>query len=274
MNALEKRYLDLGGEIKYKATVEKIIVEDNRAVGVQLTDGTMHRADAVVSAADGHSTIFGMLEGKYTNNNIESRYQNWPTFRPIIQACYGVAREFQDEPMSQAIKLAAPIEIGGRRVEQIFMRIFNFSDKFAPAGKTAIGTIVETDWDYWKNLRETDRDEYNAEKERVGAEILDRLESIYPGLKSNVEVTDISTPYTTWRHTLNRRGAFEGFIITPENMYARVEKTLPGLENFYMAGQWVMPGGGVVPCLYSGKHVVMMMRKKDRKALKPVSTTY
>ena len=30
-----------------------------------------------------------------------------------------------------------------------------------------------------------------------------------------------------------------------------------------MAGQWVMPGGGVPPCLYSGRHVIQILCKRD-----------
>jgi phytoene dehydrogenase-like protein len=32
-----------------------------------------------------------------------------------------------------------------------------------------------------------------------------------------------------------------------------------------MAGQWVMPGGGVPPCFYSGRHVVQLMCERDGK---------
>jgi len=51
--AIERRYLDLGGEIHYRSRVERILVENDRAVGVRLADGSEHRADVVISAADG-----------------------------------------------------------------------------------------------------------------------------------------------------------------------------------------------------------------------------
>jgi len=35
-------------------------------------------------------------------------------------------------------------------------------------------------------------------------------------------------------------------------------------------GQWVMPGGGVPPCLYSGRHVVQILCHRDGK---PFSTS-
>jgi phytoene dehydrogenase-like protein len=42
-------------------------------------------------------------------------------------------------------------------------------------------------------------------------------------------------------------GAFEGFAITDKIFSTTVKRTLPGLDNFFMAGQWVVPGGGVIP---------------------------
>ena len=63
--AIERRYLDLGGELHCKSRVVKILVKNDKAVGVRLADGTEHRGDIVISAADGHTTIFDMLGGKY-----------------------------------------------------------------------------------------------------------------------------------------------------------------------------------------------------------------
>ena len=99
----------------------------------------------------------------------------------------------------------------------------------------------------------------------MAAAVLARLEAHYPGLLSQVEMTDVATPYTTWRYTLNHRGACMGWLPTPEVIMTRVKRTLPGLANFYMAGQWVLPGGGVPPCLYSGRHVVQILRHRDGK---------
>jgi phytoene dehydrogenase-like protein len=33
-----------------------------------------------------------------------------------------------------------------------------------------------------------------------------------------------------------------------------------------MAGQWVMPGGGVPACLYSGRHAIQLLCRDDGKA--------
>ena len=48
-------------------------------------------------------------------------------------------------------------------------------------------------------------------------------------------------------------------------MRTQLSKTLPGLDNFYMAGQWVAPGGGVPPVLYSGRQVIQLVCHADGK---------
>ena len=109
---IEKRYQELGGEITYGATVREILVENNRAIGVRLADGSEHRADIVVSAADGHSTIFKMLGGRFSDGRIENRFRNWPMFRPILMVSFGAARDFLGEtcflPPFQGLALAPP----------------------------------------------------------------------------------------------------------------------------------------------------------------------
>ncbi len=264
VRAIEKRYLDLGGRVTYHATVEKILVEDNRAVGVRLADGTEQRASAVVSAADGYSTIFKMLGGRYADKRIRERYSTWPRFRPLLIASYGVAAEFADEPPFTSIHLERPLAIGAEPVDHILVRIFNYSPRFAPPGKTVVQAEIETSWDYWSDLY-PDKARYSAAKKRAATELLERLEAHYPGISSAVEVTDVSTPYTLWRYTLNDKGAWEGWLMTPEAVRTTIERTLPGLDDFYMAGQWVMPGGGVVPCLYSGQHAVQLLCRRDKK---------
>ena len=102
-------------------------------------------------------------------------------------------------------------------------------------------------------------------KKAVAADTLERLERFYPGISSQVEITDIGTPYSTWRYTLNHEGAFMGWAPTPKALRSPMKKTLPGLDQFYMAGQWVMPGGGVPPCFYSGRHVIQLLCKRDGK---------
>jgi phytoene desaturase len=261
---IDKRYKDLGGQITYSSTVEEILVEGDTAVGVRLSDGREERSDVVISAADGHSTIFRMLGGRYVDKKIETMYEEWQTIRPMVMISYGVAREFAGEPWLSMIRLERPFQVGRERIDGVMLRIFNYSDQFAPAGRTVIQASFETEWDHWSDLRR-EPTAYESEKERVAGEVLERLENHFPGLSGQVEMTDVATPYTTWRYTLNRRGAYMGWLPTPGVITSVVRRTLPGLDSFVMAGQWVMPGGGVPGCLYSGRHAAQILCHEDGK---------
>lgn len=259
---IEQRYKALGGRVTYNATVEKILVSNAQTIGVRMADGREHRADVVVSAADGYSTIFEMLGGQYVDEKIKEPYQNWKLIRPTVMVSFGVRREFKDQPHLSVIMLENAFVIGNHAIGGFSLRIFNYGAKFAPPGKTVMQVMFETEWDFWNNLQKN-RLPYEAEKARVAEEILECLETHYPGISSQVEMMDVATPYTTWRYTLNSKGAYMGWLPTPEAIMTQIPKTLPGLANFYMAGQWVMPGGGVPACIYSGRHVVQILCHKE-----------
>ena len=262
--ALESRFLDLGGDIVYGTTVKEIMVKNNQAVGVRLSDDETQKADAVVSAADGYQTIFELLSGKFTDPSIIMRYSKWPLFTPVVMVTYGVKREFKEDPWMVAIKANPPIKAGYLIGSWLPVRIFNYSPAFAPIGKTVIQVMVESAWEPWQSLREN-MEAYKSEKRDLEAQVLNSLEKMWPGLSGQVEVSDVSTPYTMWRYTLNRHGAYEGFAITNKTITARVSRMLPNLKAFYMAGQWTSPGGGVVPSLMTGRHAVMLMCRQDGK---------
>lgn len=260
--SLTERYKHLGGEIQFNSTVREVLVEKNRAVGVRLENGNELRAATVVSASDGYATIFKLLGGKFLDAKLKSRYEKWQRIRPLMTISFGVNREFKNEPALNFLLFKDTMRVGNEIIDGFPLRFFNYSEKFAPPGKTVVQVLLITDWKFWNDLRD-DRARYDAAKKAICDEVLARLEKHHPGISSQVELTDIATPYTTWRYTLNHEGAFMGWSPTSKALRSLFKKTLPGLENFYMAGQWVMPGGGVPPCFYSGRHVVQLMCKRD-----------
>ncbi len=270
VRSIEERYKSLGGQIQYRAKVEKIIVEDGKAVGVVLADDSEHRADVVVSAADGKSTIFDLLGGQFIDDKIKKRYDTWKTYDPMIGVSLGVSRTFDDEASLNAFMQKEPIQLSDRDVPLVYLRIFNHGDVFAPEGKSVIQVILETEWDYWKNLREN-REQYADEKQKLAQDLIRRLETIYPGIAGQVETIDVFTPYTTWRYTLNDKGSPMGWLMTKSTIMEQIPRTLPGLENFFMAGHWVLPGGGVPSSIYTGRNVIQILCKRDGKEFRTKS---
>ncbi len=262
---LETRYKELGGQIGYRCCVEQVLVEDERAVGVRLADGSEHRAGAVISAADGRSTLYKMLGGRYLSPQVRDRYEHWKRVRPLMIVSFGVGRRFAHQPWLVTLLLDPPLEVGDHTVRTLMVRLFNYSDRFAPPGHTVVQVAFDTPWDFWNSLH-GDPTRYDEEKHRVAAAVLARLEKHWPDLPAKVDMTDVATPYTMWRYTLNDAGSYMGWMPAPDELTTNMERTLPGLGDFYMAGQWVMPGGGIPPCLYSGRHAAELLCQRDGKA--------
>lgn len=260
---IEKRYKDLSGELTCAATVEKILVQNDCAIGVRLADGTEDYADYVISAGDIYNTVFHLLDGKYIGKKLQNKFDTSELSLPYFVASFGVKRTFENENVFNTIFLKKPLQVGNREVRQLFLRIFNYSSHFAPEGKSVIQAEFETEWVYWNNLKQTDLSKYTAEKERLAAEILDNLDMLYPGVSQAVEVRDIATPCTFSRYTLNHQGAPEGWGLTALNFQAESRRTLEGLSNLYLAGHWV--SGGVPGVILSGRQAVQLICAKEKK---------
>ena len=264
---LEERYRALGGVINFKARVDKILVENNKAVGIKLADGTEHRADWIVSAADGRTTIYDMLEGKYIDDTIKSKYDNPSLFSPLVYVGLGVADRCEQIPPAVSglsFPLETPINIAGKEHNRMGVLTYSYDPSLAPEGKTVLKVQFETDYDYWEKLYQ-EPERYKAEKERIADDVIDRLDKRFPGLASKVEMRDVATPVTWVRYTGNWRGSYEGWMFSAESFTSSMRKTLPGLDNFYMAGQWVNPGGGMPTAAMSGSHTIQLICKKDNK---------
>ena len=266
--ALEERYMELGGELYYNKKVARIITSGGKATGIRLVDGTEVHADRVISAADGHSTLFDLLDGKYLDAATREPYEKWPMFHALLFVSLGVNRKFDEIPTSVSgltFPLKEPVMVGDKIRDRLPVHIYNYDPTMAPEGKTAITVMLDSDIEYWKKLAE-DRNVYLQKKEETAALIVSLLEQRFPGITDQVEVTDVATPLTFERYTGNWKGSFEGWLITPQNAYTLMKpmpQTLPGLKSFYMCGQWVEPGGGLPTSIMSARRLMKQICRED-----------
>lgn len=269
-DALVKSFWDQGGAALLGATVDEIMVRGGRACAVRLADGTEVPADVIVSTASTPDTVLRMLGGRYDAAATHRRLEKWKLLDPIVMASFGVAKPYADSPALLVVDGVEPFYVGGRRSEDMYVRTCNDDPSFAPPGNCVVQAMVPSDYDWWA----TRGPEYETAKDAAAHTVLAQLEPHFPGLRDAVRMIDVATPLTYWNMARSWRGAYEGWTPNTDSFFGHVEKTLAGVKSFYMAGQWVEPGGGVPTALMSGRQVIQLVchaegtefvaRRKDR----------
>jgi phytoene dehydrogenase-like protein len=137
-------------------------------------------------------------------------------------------------------------------------------DAEAGRGSTVYFILPTRNFEFWTRLQKENPAQYQAEKHRVAEAVIAILEKSVAGLRKAIEVIDVSTPATVIRYTGNWKGSMEGWLLTPATGFRPLPKTLPGLRQFLMAGQWVMPGGGLPSGLITARSAIEAVCQQDR----------
>ncbi len=258
--AIADRYRRLGGVFRYNTRVTRIHVENNCARGVECEDGTSTPASTVISCADGYSTIFKMLDGKFVDKKIRFLYEECQTFHALIQISLGVKINFPNTPHTLNLILPEPLHLDDGTAHDCFeVESFDSTSGLCSPGTTLMTVRLPTRHEFWMDLRENDPRRYRTEKKNLLRRIIAILDKRFPGLARNIERFDVATPATFVRYTQNWRASYEGWLPTPQILGRRIRYTLPGLKDFYMAGHWVIPGGGLPSAALSGRDVAQMV---------------
>lgn len=263
---LVQQYEKLGGCLRTDTQVNKIIVNDKFAVGLQLSDGKQTKVDYVASAADWHSTVYDLLDGRFTTPAMRRLRQ--PTkeqvFYSFCMLHLGIAKKLSDLPHFMRFPIAQLRSPDGSTYQVMEVHIYNYDPQLAPAGKTNMSVNFTTrEGDFWIDLRRNNRQTYEQRKQEFTQEILQRLSQKFGNeLVAAIEVTDMTTPATYNRYTHNLRGSSQGW--TPQDNIMKqfgVRDTLPGLRNFVMLGHWQKAGGGVPVAVHSARYAAWKICK-------------
>jgi phytoene dehydrogenase-like protein len=258
--AITERYRKLGGDLRLNTCATSVKVENRHAVGVQCANGTWVPAIKVVSCADGHTTIFKMLEGKYVNRGIRFLYDNCQPFPPLLQISLGIRKVFPHAPHTLNLPTAQPLAVDDQtRHERLEVETFSSASRLCPEGTTLMTVRLPTRYEYWRNLKTSDVVRYRSEKRRIVNAVIATLEPRFAGLTQHLERSDIATPPTFTRYTGNWQGSYEGWLPTPRILGHRIPFTLPRLKDFFMAGHWVVAGGGLPSAALAGRYVAQII---------------
>lgn len=261
---IEERYLKLGGRIRYNAPVREIITINDHATGVALADGTTVSSGITISAADWHYTLFTALNGKYTDNKILALkdQRNLEVYHSFFLLSLGVARSFKEFPHMLRFPLNKDlVSPDGTVYSRMELHCYNYDPTLAPEGKCVLSIkYASTNGDYWIGLRRSDPEEYKRQKTAFAEEIIGILEEKFGNIRDVIEETDIATPATYHRYTNNWQGSTQGWM-SGKNLLAPspVNVVVPGLSDFYLAGQWTQPGGGLPVAIKSARTVAQII---------------
>jgi phytoene dehydrogenase-like protein len=210
-----------------------------------------------------------MLGGRYTSRAIRS-YYNAPEDRIEmgIHVSLGLARALPAEPHAIVLPLDEPVMIADEMRHRLYVEPFAFDPSLAPPGKSVLKIVMATSFAYWHELQRTP-ERYHAEKQHIADTVIGLLEQRLPGLREQVEVIDVATPMTTLRFTGNGHGYRAPITGMVRALFTgrRLSQTLPGLDNFYMVGQWAgIPGVPIVAAM--GRDVVRAICGHDRRTFR------
>lgn len=296
--SIEARFLKLGGKVSYNTKVEEILVENNTAVGVRLSNGEKLFADIIVSASDGYNTVMRMLKGKYLNDTYRKLYTECITKPDLVFPGYftlflGLEKHIAEGEYCTTYILPEDLaeQLIGIRHASINVQFRNaLYPELSPRDTSIIYLSYFCDIAPWRELAEGEeqvsRDfkgehihtlpvkrgrAYQLAKKQVASLLIDFLEEKFPGLRDAISTRDIATPLTQVRYTGNYDGSVLGwqpFVESGESLEEEVKRSgpgLPGLQNFYFSGVWATTGG-LIRAATAGRHVMQFICKDDNKA--------
>jgi phytoene desaturase len=96
VEALGQLFKELGGQIHLNSEVKEILIYNQRANGLKLTDGTVHHADAIVSNADVAFTYRYMIPEEYRRKFSNRKIARLKYSMSLFVIYFGTKRRYTD----------------------------------------------------------------------------------------------------------------------------------------------------------------------------------
>ncbi|MED5469694.1 MAG: carotenoid isomerase [Cyanobacteriota bacterium] len=245
-----------GGEIRYKARVTRVVLKDNRAVGVQLANGEIIHARRVISNATRWDTFSGegskqaLVDAEHTpaaEQTWRRRYVPSPSFLslhlgvrneaiPANSHCHHLLLESWDEMESE------------QGVAFVSMPTL-LDPSLAPEGHHIVHAFTPSSMQAWQDLSPAT---YNRKKQADADRLIRKLEKILPGLSQAIVHREVGTPRSHRRFLGRFQGSYgpipssrlPGLLTMPFNR--------TGLKGLYCVGDSCFPGQGLNAVAFSG----------------------
>lgn len=244
-------------EIFLNTTVKKIIIDDGKATGLVLDDGTKINADIIVSNADAAYLYQNMIDSDRVAVSSKLKLKLAHYSMGLFVIYFGTTKQYP-EVVHHTIWL-------GKTYKELLNNIFDkkiLSDdfslyihrptatdaSFAPTGCDSFYVLCPV-----PNLKANI--DWSIEGETLKNKIIEALDqSILPDLKKHITDDFFMTPNDFKTQYLSMHGA--GFSIAPlfrQSAWFRFHNKAEGIKNLYITGAGTHPGAGLPGVLCSAK---------------------
>lgn len=217
-----------GGELKVKTGVAQILVENGRALGVRLADGTEVRADIVISNADPHVTYGRLLRHEDVSSAVRKKLAKTEysisalsLFMAADADLVGMGCDSGNYWYTESPDVQAGYEVCNRTKLDMdtfpgqFLTVTTLKDRSKGTGKThTMESFVFVGWkafEQWAHTRYGERPaDYASMKEDLTKKMLRGVDRIVPGLSQHVTFAEIGTPLTNAHYCMSTQGNLYG----------------------------------------------------------------
>jgi phytoene desaturase len=257
VSALERLFKELGGKVHTSTEVSEILVEGRKVTGLRLADGSIHRADVIVSNADVAWTYQNLIPARYRRRNSDRRYKNMRYSMSLFVIYFGTRRRYLDS------RLAHHNIILGSRYKGLLDDIFG-RKKLADDFSLYLHMPTVTD----PSLAPPDHEafyvlspvphlgsgiDWNVMARPYRDRIMEFLEENYlPDLRANIVAEHYIDPLH-FQGTLNSYmgSAFSVEPILTQSAWFRPHNRSEDFNNLYFVGAGTHPGAGLPGVLSS-----------------------
>ncbi len=264
-----------GGEVRTRAGVQRILVEDGAAVGVRLSSGEELRAPVIVSNADLKRTFLEMVGEEHLSPQTAARIRQYRMALPIFCVYLGLDIDLCERMPNTNYFYYSSFDIEGMyqdcyegRVPSelcLFITVASVKDPntqvIAPRGHSSlqIMTWVPSDYRLWGIEKGPASGEkyhrnpvYQTLKQRLTDVLVEGAETVIPGIKEHIVWKEAATPISQEHFTFSSGGTSYGIELSVDQFGPSRPSPKTEIDGLYLAGASTMFAHGIAGVMRGG----------------------
>lgn len=273
--AFVNSFLRSGGEIQLEAEVDRILIKDGSAGGVETKDGRRYNAPLVISNVN-PNLLGKMLPQEYQQplmKRAEALEYSLSCF--VLYLATDLDLRKMGLPYFTYLRTLSDLEEEDRMMRRgevpknptLILSIPTLLDpSLAPPGQHLLKVLVTVPYLYGKGWGGGDSDAYRRIKDEFSRKILEQVESkLIPDLRDHLLFCEAATPLTLERYTGNESGAMYGLASTPEQFGNSRPSQRTSICGLFQASHYTRPSHGIVGASLSGLFAAKAILKQSRR---------